>query len=188
MGQSFGNNLVNNFIKQLTADKKKSITAICLIVVMAFMWIRMFTEKKPEAAKAGRSETKMTNEQSVAELKMSFVELPNIKGRNDVLARDYFSFSEKGLNASNEVKVVSDEKGSREKVVRRIAERLRLEAIGFGQKPQAFINDKLLSIGDKLFIKDGGNKYECEIVEIEENNVLIRCGESLIILKLSHEL
>ncbi len=181
------NDLVNKVIKQLTADKKKSITAICLIVVMAFMWIKMLAGKKPNAAKAEISQTKTVEDQPDTELKMSFIELPNIKGRNDVLARDFFRFSEKDLSASNEIRVVSEQNGKREEVVRRVTERLRLEAIGFGQKPQAFINDKLLSIGDKLFIKDGANKYECEIVEIKENNVLIRYGKSLITLKLSLE-
>ncbi len=36
-----------------------------------------------------------------------------------------------------------------------------------------------------MIVKDGGNTYECEVVSIEENAVLIKCGEAEITLKLA---
>ena len=50
--------------------------------------------------------------------------------------------------------------------------------------PDAFINDVLLKAGDKLSVKDGKSVYECEVVRIEKEMVVIRCGDSEITLKI----
>ena len=78
--------------------------------------------------------------------------------------------------------MVSGDNG--EEYIERIAKKLKLNAIGLGENPQAFINDKLLNVGDKLPVRDGTSTYECEVIRIEENIVLIRCGETEIQLKL----
>ena len=40
-----------------------------------------------------------------------------------------------------------------------IAEKLKLEVIELGSVPQAFINGKILTEGDKLEVSDGVKKY-----------------------------
>jgi hypothetical protein len=70
-------------------------------------------------------------------------------------------------------------------VITQIAQKLQLEAIVLGDIPQAFINDKLLSVGDRLLVKDGANQHECEVVEIQERAVFIRCREAQIKLELN---
>ncbi len=45
-----------------------------------------------------------------------------------------------------------------------------------GENPRAFINDRHLSVGDKLFIGDGINTCECKVTAIEGDTVFIRCG------------
>ena len=85
--------------------------------------------------------------------------------------------------AGTEVSVVS--KDGNEEIIRKVAEKLKLEAIGLDGNPQAFINNKLLSVGDKLLVRDGGNTYECEVMAIEENVVLIKCGDAEITLKVT---
>ena len=50
--------------------------------------------------------------------------------------------------------------------------------------PLAYINGEMRRIGDKMFVKDGTEKYECEVVKIEDNTVVIKCGEAEITLKL----
>ena len=82
-----------------------------------------------------------------------------------------------------EVSAVS--KNGSEETARWIAKKLKLEAIVLGENPRAFINDKLLSVGDKLFIRDGINTCECEVAKIEENMVFIRCGETEVTLRLT---
>ncbi len=178
-------NGANRLFSQLAAEKKKAICALCLIAVMAFMWVKLLSKKTPETAAAALRREEAAREQSNSQLKISFIELPKVSGRNDVLTRDFFAsggwqdFTGRG---TKEVNVVSRD-GS--EVARRVAEKLKLEAIGLGENPQAFINDKLLSVGDKLVFRDGVKTYECKVTGIEENAVFIRCGEAEITLKLT---
>jgi hypothetical protein len=125
------------------------------------------------------------------QLKISFIELPYVKGRNDVLARDFFtvrswqefvSTEYKDRTSNEEVNVVSKDGFE---VAKLIAEKLKLEVIELGQTPQVFISGKLLTIGDKLRVSEGVETYECEVVRIEKNAVYMRCGNAEIQLKLA---
>ncbi len=186
-------NIANRLFNRLAVQKKKTVLALCLITLMAFMWIRVLTKKAPQAAKAGLLAGQMDVEtQSEPELKISFIELPQAAGRNDVITRDFFDsdgwqdfVDGQGRKSADveEVDIISKE-GDQE-VIRRVAEKLNLEAIVLSENPQAFINDKLLSVGDKTLIGDGVDKYECEVVEINENTVVMRGRESRITLKLT---
>jgi len=183
-------NGTNKLLGRLGAEKKKAVIASCLIAVMALMWTRVLGRKTPKNAEAVLmgQEAKLTGE-SNSEPKMSFIELPKVKGRNDVLTRDFFA-SNGWQNfvgdkiGTEEVSVVS--KDGSEEVARRVAGKMKLEAIGLGENHQAFINNKVLSVGDKLLITEGVDTYECEVAGIKENTVLIRCGEAEIQLKLTH--
>ncbi len=182
---------IKRLVRRLAVEKKKTIVSFCLIGIMVFMWVRVLGSKTPETVEA--TVTNLEAGQSKSELKISFIALSKVKGRNDVLARDFFTtdnwqgFTRVGeggnLSGIEEVSVVS--KDGREEVIRRVAEKLKLEAIGLGKNPRAFINDKLLSVGDKWLVKDRGDMYECEVVRIGENTVFIRCGEAEITLKLT---
>ncbi len=186
-------NIANRLFNQLAVQKKKTVLALCLITLMAFMWIRVLIRKAPQAANAGLLAGQMdVQTQSEPELKISFIELPQAAGRNDVITRDFFDSDGwqdfvngqgQKSNSVKEVDIISKE-GDQE-VIRRVAEKLNLEAIVLSENPQAFINDKLLSVGDKTLIGDGTNSYECEVVEIKENMVVMRCRESKITLKLT---
>ncbi len=177
---------VNRFFSKFAAEKKKSIVALCLIAVMGFMWVRVLLKKTPQSAEAARQEElKPDTSGSNSELKMSFIELPKVAGRNDVLTRDFFAAGDwQGfIDGKKEVNVVPG--NGDEEMVKRVAERLKLEAIVLGKNPQAFINDKLLSVGDKLLVRDGVDTYECEVIGIEEKMVLIRWREAEITLELT---
>jgi len=174
-------------MSQLAAEKKKTITALCLIGLMVFMWVKVLGGKTPQSAEATLMAQKANLDTSGvnSELKISFIELPKVEGRNDVLTRDFFAADGWQVMRGGEVNVVS--KDGSEGVVTRIAKKLNLGAIGLGKNPQAFINDKLLSVGDKLLVRDGVNTYECEVIGIEENTVSVRYGEVEIQLKLAQE-
>lgn len=182
---------VNRFVSQLAAEKKKTVCALCLIGLMVFMWVRVLSRRGPQGAQAALIVQEPAGSQSNSELKISFIELPEIKARNDVLTRDFFAANGwrdflgdgGGLTDVGEVGVVSGD-GGRE-VGRRVVEKLELEAIMLGEKSQVFINDVLLSVGDKLPVRDGDNTYECEVIGIEAERVFIRCGETEIQLKLA---
>jgi len=185
-----GSNGTNRFVGRLAAEKKKTVTALCLIAVMTIMWAKVLSRKSPATAAAALRNEVVNDENSNLESNISFVELPIVEGRNDVLKRDFFAVGDwqdfirniEGKNLNEDVNVVS--RRNRE-VMKRVAEKLKLEAIGLDGNPQVFINSKLLSLGDTLLVKDGGNTYECEVVSIEENAVLIKCGEAEITLKLA---
>jgi hypothetical protein len=178
---------------QLAAEKKKAVLALCLITLMAFMWVKAFTRSAPQAVEAGLMAEQMDVEiQSEPGLKISFIELPQVAGRNDVIIRDYFAsdgwqdfVDGKGPKfvGVEEVDIVS--KDGDQEVIRKVAEKLKLEAIVSGKNSLAFINDKVLRVGDKLLVGDGIDKYECEVVEIKENTVVMRCREAQITLKLT---
>ncbi|MEE9371196.1 MAG: hypothetical protein V3W45_06985 [Sedimentisphaerales bacterium] len=194
MKRNLQNNVsgANRASGRLAINKKKAVFALCLIAVMVFMWVRVLTRKSPQSAAASSvaEEIKLIGQSDTESLKLSFIELPKVKGRNDVLARDFFTVKNwqdflregKGVGDRREVDVVS--RNGNEEVARKIAEKLKLGAIVMGKNPRAFVNDKLLAVGDKMLIQDGVNIYECEIVEIEEKTVLLRCGQAEIRLKL----
>ena len=188
-------NTSNRIFGLLAVQKKKTIIAVCLITVMVFMWVRVLGRKGPQSANAAVMGQEVTDGQTKPELKISFIELPKVEGRNDVLTRDFFAvgnwrdFMRGGKGKSGDVEEVSVvSKDGSEETVRRVAEKLKLEAIVLGENPQAFINDKLMSVGDKLFVGDGINTYECEVAEIKENMVSIRCGETEVTLRLMQTL
>ena len=186
----------NGFIGQLTAEKKKTVAASCLVAVMAIMWVRVLTKQAPEAAEAALVTEQLNVEGSSNEqLNVLFIELPQVAGRNDVITRDFFASkgwrhfdSEKGRNLAviEEVNIVS--KNGNEEVIRKVAEKLKLEAIVvLSNNPRAFINNKVVSVGDKVLIHDGVDIYECEVIKIKEkeNMVVIKCREAEVTLKLT---
>ena len=172
----------NRVFSRFAAEKKKGIVALCLIAVMGFMWVRVLVRKTPKSAEVAVGQEDVKPDTS--ELKISFIELPKVAGRNDVLTRDFFAADDwQSFMSGGEVSVVS--RDDDEEIVKRVAEKLKLEAVGLGKNPQAFINDKLLSVGDKLLVAEGADTYECEVVGIEEKTVFIRCGQIEITLKLT---
>ena len=195
-----GHNVRNNsnrtkrLIGQLAAEKKKTVTALCLIGVMAVLWIRVLGKKAPESAGADIAAEPVKNEvPSDPEFKISFLELPKVAGRNDVINRDFFDSEnwrhfiegQRKRRGFEEVKILSS--NGNEEVIRILKEKLKLEAILVSDNPQAFVNGDLIEVGDKMLIGDGVEAFECEVVTIEENTVVMKCREAKIILKLEQE-
>jgi len=196
MKQNVANNSsrTNKLFTRLAVEKKKTVLAFCLIAVMAFMWVRVLSRKAPNAVQATlMTQQENLNDQANSQLKISFIELPKVTGRNDVITRDFFDSDgwrgfikdgeEKNLVGYKEVGVTSNDDSK--EVLIKIAGKLKLEAIELGENPRAFINSRLLSVGDKFHLKEGLDSYECEVVRIEQNLVLLRCLEVEITLKLA---
>ena len=193
MKQNFANNdsRGGKLVGQLTADKKKTVLAVGLIVVMIFMWIKAFGGKSPTAAGAKPITNNSVSQQGHSEMKITFVQLPKVEGRNDVLTRDFFAVDSwrnliadkegTGSNVTTEGNVVL---GDEEEFVKEITRNLKLQAIGFGQIPTAFINDRSLKVADELLIRGKDSTYRCRIDAIEQNKVFIRVGDTQITLTL----
>ena len=187
-----GANGTNRLVGRLAAEKKKTVTAVCLVAIMVVMWARMLSKEAPTAATAALRQQDVKQAGSDTELNITFIELPKVAGRNDVLKRDFFVVDDwqkfiRSAEAENKTGVedVSVVSKRNKEAMKRVAKKLKLETIVLDGNPQVFINNKLLSVGDKLLVKDGGNTYECEVVGIEENMVLIKCGEAEITKKLT---
>jgi hypothetical protein len=158
------------------------------------MWVKMLTKTSPKAAEAGLMVDLMEVEaRSEPEIRISFIELPKVAGRDDLIARDFFASNGwqdfvdgqgRRLAGVKEINIVPKDDDDQE-VIRKVAENLMLEAIVSSENPLAFINDKVLRAGDKLSVDDGIDSYECEVVEIKENIVVMKCRESRITLKLT---
>ena len=85
------NNGANSIISHLAAEKKKTVMAICLISLMVFMWARVFF-KKTTAVEAIEITKQMDQKrESKPALIITFMELPEVAGRNDVITRDFFA-------------------------------------------------------------------------------------------------
>jgi hypothetical protein len=184
---------INRLCNQIAAEKKKTILALGLIALMALMWVRLFTGKKPSAAEATVTVQKADSiKQTKSQPKISFIELPQIPGRNDVIIRDFFDSNDwRGFITEAKFSIDGQKIDAMQRSInlrsRLIQAGLKLEAIELGENPRAFISDKLLSIGEKLILKDETDTYECEVAQIKENKVLIRCGELEVELKLTPE-
>ncbi len=196
MRQNIKNNNtgVKRVFERLAEEKKKSVTALCLIAVMAFMWIRVFTKKTPQGAEAAPvTEQSSTENPPKENYSVSFVELPRVAGRNDAIVRDFFAADgwrhfvdgqRRKPDGIEEVSVVSTD--GNEEVIKKVAEKkLKLGAIMLSADPLVLINDKELSMGGKVLVRDGTDMYEFELVEIEEDTVVLTCGEAEITLKLT---
>jgi hypothetical protein len=181
--------------KQFAVNKNKAVFAFCLLGVMVFMWVRMLSKTEPQASKAAAvaqqlSQGQLPNNQTLS--RISFIELPRLVGRNDMLTRDFFASDgwraftgAKNRTSTREVDVFSKE--ADEEVIKAIAAGLNLQAIELGENPQAFINNKLLCVGDKLIINSQSGGYQCYVVGIQSGKVFIKCGDAEITLKLTQE-
>jgi len=182
-------------ITDLLMDGKKTVLAGALVLVMAAMWIRVLIGHKPgAAAAAGAPQAAPVVQNGPTRSKAKMIELPRIPGRNDSIARDCFNVQEwapmrqfaaaPSTGTDPEVPVVSPNHD--EEVVRQVAQTLRLEAVSLrSENPQAFLNDRLLGVGDKLAVEQDSVCFEFEVLQINENAVLVECNGIQLPLKLA---
>lgn len=179
-------------LDRLAEEKKKSVTALCLITLMVFMWIRVLTRKAPQGVEAAPGTDRSNTEDAPREeYRVTFVELPKVAGRNDVIGRDFFASNgwqhfvdKQGRKTGDNEEVSIVKTNGNEEVIRRVAEKLKLEATIVGGTPRALINGEQRKVGDKMSISDGAKTYECEVIEIVDNAVVITCGEAEIRLSI----
>ncbi len=187
------NSGVSRFLGHLAAEKKRTGIALCLIAVMAVMWVKVLTKKGPQSVQAVPTIEETDVDRQVKEaMKITYVDLARVSGRDDLISRDFFASagwqdfkSDEQEDTTVEIEEVSVAPTDDSKeVVAIVTQYVKLQVIVMGRRPQAFINDKLMSVGETLVVTDGAQMYECEVVEIRENSVLVRCRDAEIVLKL----
>ncbi len=176
----------------MAADRKKTVAAFALVTIMAIMWFRVLTGRKPGSANAA-TDAQQPQGQEQPQMDVRFHELPHIPGRNDCIGRDFFTVYDwdgfptnsdrESTGTDPEVHAVPTD--PTQEVVTRVAQGLNVEAVLWSENPQAFINDQLFQVGDTLTRKDGAESYVFEVVRIEADAVLVRCRERQLTLKLA---
>jgi len=187
---------MNSSLWHVAADRKKTIVAVLLFAIMAFMWLRVLTGRKPRSAGAAPAPQQQPQAGQGANRNIRFVALPKISGRNDYINRDFFAARDweafrpdargQYQTTDTEVHVVSSNHA--QEVAIRVAQKLRLEAVAWSEDPQALVNDELLSVGDTLTATDGSQTCKFEVLRIYEDAVLIGCNGTQLTLKLAQYL
>lgn len=172
------------------AENKKAIIAFGLIAVMALMWGRILLKKSPTQAAAASPAQPIAAEQPVPKVKITFQELPRIKGRNDILTRDMFAGSKwegmgaaaNGARQSNEITNGHEQTSD---TIKTIGKELKLEALSSGKNPQAYISGVLVSPKGILTLRHEGEKYEFKVVAMNESGVVLECNGTQVKLSMA---
>ena len=173
---------------RLAASRTKVIIAVVLVTTMVLMWVRVLVRSKSDA-KAAQTESAPVNahgdkQNRQPEIKLSYIELPVVKGRNDCLTRDIFraqnwkAFSSVTDPTTDENTVEGPDKYNIYKTrIRQIAKTMTLNLISIGRDgktSQALIENKLVSVGSKLTVKYNKQTYEFVVTEIKQNEVVLK--------------
>lgn len=193
MRQNAKNNNTERIITQMIIEKKKVVMALCLVAIMVLMWARVILKKAPKAAAAAqKTDQNDVEKDSGSDVDVTYIKLPQIEGRNDAITRDFFAsngwgdfFKKDGESSNDNIEVDGVSASDIEEIKRIVKDKLKLEAIGLGGNSRALINDKMLSKGEKISIRDRNREYECEVIEIRADSVVISCQETEVVLNLT---
>jgi hypothetical protein len=181
----------------------KVMAMVVLLVVMAILWGRVLLKGTggPAAANAQDQESiqDTISEMASKAVKIEAVELPMLPGRNDRVSNNLFSsenWTAFELNHNQDdskggVKV--DGTGHATELthrsrLERIAGRLKLEAVicDAQNRPfQAFVDDKILSVGSTLTVQEGPDQYVLMLEEISQKEVSFSWNEMSVVLKMA---
>lgn len=173
-------------------SRKKAALAAGLVVMLGIMWVRVLIGHKPQAAAA--AETPAASKPVAtgrASVKVEYVNLPVIPGRNDTIECDFFT----GRDWSGLAKNAGSKTGTDTEVVRptvdrtsdvdKVARKMNLQAVILkGDRPEAFINDLPVHVGDAVPFQDGADLYVFEVKRIGDDSVLVECGGKSVTLKM----
>ena len=178
-------NKAAGFKSQFSSDKKKAIMVSALVLVLVVLWSKVLFKKGPQEAQAQSQQDMMVNETPEINFEISYIDLPSVAGRNDVLNRDFFApdqFKAIGWGASpadgqnNSIDAEDLDQWETQQILQ-VAEEVKLEAIFTGDNPQVVIDDKLLTVGDEFETVKNNNSYEFEVMQINDNEVVLRCKD-----------
>ncbi len=183
-------------LDHLRLGGKRTVMACVLVLIMLFMWVRVFLGHRPAAAAAAPRSSQAQTAARRPPVTMQRLELPRIPGRHDALPRDFFTMKDpasfgrdsarRGAGTDTEVPVASTENA--QEVIQRVARTMKLEAVSWNESPRIFINDQLLEVGGRFLVKDGTQSYEFEVLQIYVDSVLVGCNGVQLTLKLAQSL
>ncbi len=181
-----------NPITRLAASRPKVIIAVVLVTIMALMWVRVLVRSKSDAEAAQtEADSALVNaygdkQNKQPEIKLSYIELPVVKGRNDCLTRDIFraqnwkafsSVTDPDPATGENTGEGSDKYDIYKTRIRQVAKTMTLDLISIGRDgrgSQALIENKLVSVGSKVAVKYNKQTYEFVVTKIEQNKVVLK--------------
>jgi hypothetical protein len=170
----------NQILASLTVERKKLAIAVLLVSVMVVMWVRVLA-KKNQSELNGAMLAPQTATAEQAQPKIKAAELPQVKGRNDVLARDIFAgdkWEGSGAAANGATQRHVARKSVHENLsdmIETIGKELELEAIFSGKNPQASVSGMLVVPAGRLTVNHEGDQYEFKVLAINDNEVVLEC-------------
>jgi len=179
------------------AANKKKVLAVCLLVIMAVLWVRVFAGKKsPGTVVAGSAAMGYSALVQADSGEMAYKDLPFIQGRHDVLAKNIFaskswrgfkSSSHTGGYGSAEIGIDNNADSEQALQIASAVKDIELVAIVSGQQYQAFMEDKLLAKGDSFNYEFQGKTHKFTVVDIYKNKVELECNGVVVFKKMPQQ-
>jgi hypothetical protein len=173
----------DRILGRLGMSGRKTAVAGGLLLIMLFMWVRVFVGHRPAAATAAAPSAQTQSAAHKGPVKVKFVELPKLPGRHDVIQENFFMAKDRaylrrnaaGRNTGIDKEVPVGSSGYAQEVIQRLTQTVKLEAVLWSESPRVFINDQLLSVGGKLSVKIGTEMFEIEVLQIYVDSVQVGC-------------
>lgn len=185
-------NVHGNTSRRMPQVTGKTIVAGGLVLMLAFMWIRVFiggSDAPDEADGAVFAANDGKSQNTV--LKLKRLPLPFEFGRHDRLTTDMFASRDMGIGKDGSFRGNIDRNKkikSQKDAAAKLAKKLELDAIILGtdeSSHKAFINGKLHIAGDKLEVKLNDKKYELIVVGVFHNKVVLKWNEYTISVRMA---
>jgi hypothetical protein len=181
----------------------KVMTMIVLLSMMGILWGRVLLKGTDSPATANAQDQEdiqndILNAPSTG-VEIEAIQLPIVPGRNDRISNDLFgnenwtafewNHDQDEINSDVKVDTQNNSIELKHRTrLERIAERLKLEAVicDAQNRPfQAFVDNKVLSVGSTLTVQEGPDQYVLTLEKISKKEVLFAWNEMSIVLKLS---
>lgn len=179
-------------LRKLPISRSKVIVAVVLLSVMALMWLKLVLSNRGDnqatVDAATTSEVDLAGGNSKPQTVISYVELPFVEGRNDTLKRDIFMTANWGAFKALDGAVAPGSNDSGNDAARAITDEdiakiesvIKLDGIIASESSatcEAFIENKLVTIGSKIAVNYNNRVLELEVTEIHKNKVVLRWKE-----------
>jgi hypothetical protein len=173
-------------------SRKKIGLAAALVVALGIMWVRVLIGHKPQTAAAHESPAASSPAASgKTPVKVHYVNLPVIAGRNDTIEWDFFAgrdwsgFSRNAGSRTSTDTEVARPNTDRTQDIERVARKLNVQVVILrGDRPEAFIDDASVHVGDTISAQEGTEQYVFEVKQIVDDSVRVECGGKSVTLKM----
>jgi hypothetical protein len=172
-------------LRKLPVPKGKIIVAVALVAVMGAMWLRLLLRDKGTgpsvagAAVVSEDVAGVVGGESAG--RISYIELPVVAGRHDVLTRDVFTTRNWRAFRSVGGAVIAIGDGDSGTItaddITKMEGLIKLDGIiasDGSAMVEAFIDGKLVSIGSKVAVEYNNRLLELVVTEIHKNRVVLR--------------